>query len=140
MIENLKVIKKTLPVFNMDEFKGLPICEIDTENIFIPDWNNRPPELPPILSLSGIPILTQGNISAIIAAQGIGKSSICESILASYLNPESDCLGFQVYEGCKGIIYIDFERTNTDVWNSFKRMANLPSFTLPMRSRFQIHF
>jgi len=93
------------------------------DKIFIPDWNNRPPEVPPVLTLAGLSILTHQNITAIIAKQGMGKSSNCESILASYLNPNADCLGYKVDEDCKGVIYIDFERTTGDVWNSFYRMC-----------------
>lgn len=93
------------------------------EKIFIPDWNNRPPELPAVLTLNGLPILTHQNITAIIAKQGMGKSSNCESILASYLNPDADCLGYKVDAEYRGVIYIDFERTTGDVWNSFYRMC-----------------
>ena len=93
------------------------------DKIFIPDWNNRPTELPPVLTLGGLSILTHQNIAAIIAKQGMGKSSVCESVLASKLNPDADCLGFNVEANCKGIICADFERTTVDVWNSFYRMC-----------------
>lgn len=93
------------------------------DKVFIPDWDNRPPELPPVLTLGGLSILTHQNITAIIAKQGMGKSSVCESILASFLKTDADCLGFNVNEDCNGLIYIDFERTNLDVWNSFYRMC-----------------
>jgi len=93
------------------------------EKVFIPDWTNKPPEYPPILSLNGVGVLTHQNLSAIIAAQGMGKSSICEAILSSYLNGECDALGWEVDPSISGAIYVDFERTNTDVWNSFNRMA-----------------
>ena len=106
---------------SMDDFPD-PQPEI-MNKIFIPDWNNRPPELPPVLTLGGLSILTHQNITAIIAKQGMGKSSNCESILASFLNPNVDCLGYQVNKECKGVIYIDFERTTSDVWNSFNRMC-----------------
>jgi len=93
------------------------------DKIFIPTWDNRPPEHPPVLLLNGIGVLTWQNLSALIAAQGMGKSSNCEAILASFLNPECDALGWQVDQSITGVIYLDFERTNTDVWNSFYRMA-----------------
>jgi hypothetical protein len=93
------------------------------EKVFIPDWNNKPTEYPPVLLLNGVGVLTWQNLSAIIAAQGMGKSSLCEAILASFLNPDCDALGWEVDPLITGIIYIDFERTNTDVWNSFSRMA-----------------
>jgi hypothetical protein len=97
------------------------------DKIFIPNWENKPPELPPVLTLNGLSILTHQNITSIIAKQGMGKSSNCESILASFLNPDADCLGYKVNEDCTGVIYIDFERTTNDVWNSFYRMCRRAS-------------
>ena len=94
-----------------------------TDKVFLPDWNNKPKVLPAVLTLNGSSILTHQNLTSIIAAPGFGKSSICEAILASYLNPDVDCLGFKVDPNCRGVIYIDFERTNSDVWNSFSRMC-----------------
>ena len=94
-----------------------------TDKVFLPDWNNKPKVLPAVLTLNGSSILTHQNLTSIIAAPGFGKSSICEAILASYLNPDADCLGFKVDPNCRGVIYIDFERTNSDVWNSFSRMC-----------------
>lgn len=96
---------------------------IDTKKIFIPDWNNKPKDRDPVISLNGTPILTHQNISAIIANPGGGKSSICEAIAANVLNPEADCLGIAVSEECRGVLYVDFERTELDVWNSFYRMC-----------------
>ncbi len=92
------------------------------EAIFIPTWENRPIEAPPIITLNDVGILTDKNLMAIIASPGVGKSSICESIVANILNREADCLGFKVSDHCHDAIYIDFERTNLDVWNSFNRM------------------
>lgn len=93
------------------------------EKIFIPNWNNKPPEMPPVLSLMGVNILTAENITAIIAAPGAGKSSLSEAVCAWHLNFTSDALGFEGDPNFKGVIYCDFERTNQDVWNSFNRMA-----------------
>lgn len=53
----------------------------------------------------------------------MGKSSIVEAIPANFLNPDCDSLGFEVSTLCEGIIIIDNERTNNDVWNSFYRMC-----------------
>lgn len=93
------------------------------QNIYFPDWNNRPPELPPVVSLGGTAILTHQNMAAIIANPGSGKSSLMEAAMSAYLNPDADNLGFEVDNDCEGVIYIDNERTNTDVWNSFSRMC-----------------
>ncbi|HEY8658805.1 MAG TPA: hypothetical protein VIL78_07195 [Hanamia sp.] len=92
--------------------------------VYIPDWNNKPETKPAILSLKGEPILSHQNTTAIIAAPGFGKSSICEAASASYLNHNADCLGLEVHKDCNGIIHIDFERTNIDVWNSRSRMCD----------------
>ncbi len=93
------------------------------EKIFIPDWNNKPEPIPDVLKLSGTPILGHQNLTGIIANPGFGKSSIVESIGANLLNPSADCLGFEVDQSCNGIIIVDNERTNADVWNSFSRMC-----------------
>jgi len=95
----------------------------EIENIFFPSWDNRPPEQPSILQLNGTPILTHQNITAIIAAQGMGKTSVVEAIITGHLNPFADCLGFTGSDSFTGLICCDFERTNIDVWNSFYRIA-----------------
>lgn len=97
------------------------------DNVFIPDWNNKPPDIPPIVSIQGVGILTAYNTLGIIAAPGFGKSSVCEvfavAFLVTFLKVEADTLGITVGEACKGVIYIDCERTHRDVWNSFNRIA-----------------
>jgi hypothetical protein len=93
------------------------------EKVFIPNWNNRPEDLPAVLMLDGTSILTHQNIAAVIADPGMGKSSLCEAICAVHLNHNIDALGFRGDADYKGIVYADFERTNLDVWNSFNRMA-----------------
>jgi hypothetical protein len=97
--------------------------EVKNEKIFIPTWNNKPEEKPPILFINEIGIVTYQNMSCIIAAPGVGKSSICESICAAVIGTKDiDTLGFSVSDEVKGVLYIDNERTKTDVWNSFYRM------------------
>ncbi|MBX3241031.1 MAG: ATP-binding protein [Chitinophagaceae bacterium] len=108
-----KVIAGVNDEFNHNQF----------ESVYFPDWDNKPPLIPPVLSLNSTPILTHQNSSAIIAKPGMGKTSIIEAIPANYLNPQSDSLGFIVSGECEGIIIIDNERTNSDVWNSFYRMC-----------------
>lgn len=111
-------IQNIISAVNADEKRCKPF-----ENIFFPAWDNKPPVLPAVLSLGGTPILSHQNSSAIIANPGMGKSSIIEAIPANFLNPGCDSLGFEVSTLCEGIIIIDNERTNTDVWNSFYRMC-----------------
>lgn len=123
--------KKTAPVLKVEQFTGDDLAIAGDKptdigllkNIYFPDWTNRPTELPPVVSLAHTPILTHQNMTAVIANPGSGKSSIMEALMSAYLNAESDNLGFEVDGSCNGIIYIDNERTNTDVWNSFSRMC-----------------
>jgi len=91
--------------------------------IFVPTWDNKPEEQANVISLNGKSILSQKNTAAIIAAPGFGKSSVCEAVVTSYINRDADCLGLLVDQCINGIIYVDFERTNIDVWNSFYRIA-----------------
>lgn len=102
---------------------GIDNCPILTDLIFIPNWDNKPPETPPVITLNGEGILGFQNLTAIIAAPGSGKSAICEAVAAAVINSGADCLGFQVSQDCTHVIYIDFERTDNDVWNSFNRMC-----------------
>ena len=116
----------------LDEQEEQPAPELTPEEkhkakrkpeAFIPDWNNKPEYIPPLVKLGGVSVLTNENISCLIAAAGYGKSSICESILSSVLNKDSDCLGFETGESVQRALYIDIERTPADTWNSFYRMS-----------------
>lgn len=93
------------------------------DRVFIPKWDNKPVETPPILSVGGTPILTHQNLMAIIATPGGGKSSNMEAILSSQINPAADNLSYTSSTQCRGAIWVDNERTNTDVWNSFHRLC-----------------
>lgn len=118
------VTENSQPLKGNDFYIGIePKKELDLDLIFIPNWDNKPPETPPIIKLNGEGILGFQNITAIIAAQGSGKSAVCEAIAAAVINSGADCLGFQVSQDCTHVIYIDFERTKNDVWNSFYRMC-----------------
>jgi len=91
------------------------------QDIFIPTWDNEPEPQKPVINLGGVPILTFQNVSVLIAQPSYGKSSVCEAILSKALNNDCDALGIELGEINK-CIYIDCERTETDVHNSFKRM------------------
>lgn len=93
------------------------------DSVFIPDWDNEPEEMPAVLKLNNTAILSFQNITSLIATPGVGKSSVCEAILSCHLNPKADNLGFEGDPSFKGAIYVDYERTNGDVWKSFWRMA-----------------
>lgn len=118
-----KPVPELLKAVKRFEDAGEATEPVSIQNVFIPSWYNKPEDVKPVLKLLDTPILTHQNTSMVIALPGLGKSSICESICASFLNPNVDCLGFAVDPDCQGVIYIDNERTNADVWNSFKRMC-----------------
>jgi hypothetical protein len=92
------------------------------ENVFIPTKENRPPELKPIVSINGTPILTHQNLTTIIAAPGSGKSSVCEAICSAAINAHSDNLGIEVSNEITKVLFFDTERVNMDVWNSYDRI------------------
>lgn len=100
-----------------------PLAEELLKNVFIPTWNNKPDPVPDVMRMNGTGILTFQNIGSLIAKPGAGKTSVFEAIIGSYLNPEGDNLGFEVDSSFQGIIGIDNERTETDVWNSYYRIA-----------------
>jgi hypothetical protein len=109
------------------EFENLEDIDVISETIeneidpdlFIPNWNNQPKFQPPLINLNEVSILSFQNISCIIASPGAGKSSVMESIISAVINKESDNLGLQT--SALSVLCIDFERTQTDVWNSFYR-------------------
>lgn len=91
------------------------------ENVFIATWANKPPIRKPVLELNDVTFLTYQNICGLIAAPGLGKTSLIERLVANYLNPQCDSLGFKVSEECGGILIADMERPDDDVWGSFHR-------------------
>lgn len=94
----------------------------DEELVFTPTRYNKPIQLPPLLSINGVSFLTQENICVLVATRGYGKSNICESILANVINKDCDSLGFEVGEIVKRALYIDFERSEFDVYEGFERL------------------
>lgn len=104
-------------------FTGIEFEPSLADKIFIPNWDNKPPDTPPVITLNGEGILGFQNLTAVIAAPGSGKSAVCEAVAAAVINANADCLGFAVSQDCTHTIYIDFERTKNDVWNSFYRMC-----------------
>lgn len=109
-------------------YEGLVEALDPMKGIFIPTWYNKPIELPAVLSLAGTSILTHQNLVSVIAHPGAGKSSACEAICAWHLNFQADSLNFEGNPDFIGLIYADFERTDTDVWNCFTRMAKRAIF------------
>lgn len=103
-------------------YKSDPLAA-DFKNVYFPSWDNEPEELPAVITLGGTPFLTHQNMAALIAPPGAGKSSCTEAVVASYINPECDSMGFKVDPTSRGILCVDTERTNRNVWDSFNRIA-----------------
>lgn len=96
--------------------------------IFRPVWTNEPPNIPPIVTFNGIRFASPGNLSAIIAQPGTGKSAVCEAICAARIDPDADTLSFEVRtEG--GVVYVDTERSTADHWQSWARTMRRASVT-----------
>lgn len=93
---------------------------------FCPNWENQPPPQKTVIKFQGKGVLTVGNILCFVSRPGTGKSSICEGIVAKYMNPECDGFGFDVALSIERpkILLFDTERSYEDTWNSWKRTYN----------------
>lgn len=96
------------------------MSELNLDKLFVPTWNNKPAYKQPILSINGVGILSFQNISCVIAHPGYGKSSTCEAVISAVINKNVDNLGIKA--DVNKVMYIDFERTEDDFWNSFDRI------------------
>jgi len=95
----------------------------EDKRLFLPTWDNKPPQQENIITVQGKRVLTTGNILSIVSKPGVGKTSLCEGLIASILNPDCDSLGFNVaLSGSRyKVLFIDTERTIHDTWNSWER-------------------
>lgn len=89
--------------------------------IYVPTWQNRPPDVAPVLTFMGRKLAEPGGLSALIAGAGYGKSGGAEAICARTVEPECDGLGFSV-DTARPILYLDTERTKSELWWSWHRM------------------
>jgi hypothetical protein len=92
------------------------------EDIYISGIHPKPEPLQPLVKFLGQNFLSLENIGLIVARAGMGKSSICESILASMHNPECDSLGFKISDEVNTALFFDFERDFHLVEKSNQRM------------------
>lgn len=77
-----------------------------------------------LVELNEVRFCSIGNIAAIVAGAGSGKSQTCEAIGAAFLNPDCDALGFSVDLPNDGtFLYIDGERTHEDCKRGFMRIS-----------------
>jgi nucleoside-triphosphatase THEP1 len=93
------------------------------EGIYIQGIHPKPPSKKPFVTFKNQNFLSSKNLSLIVAPPGSGKSSICESILASMLNKDCDSLGFKIdEEEVKTALFFDGERDFDLVDSSTNRM------------------
>ena len=93
------------------------------EGIYIQGIHPLPPLKKPFITFKNQNFLSSKNLSLIVAPPGSGKSSICESILASMLNKDCDTLGFKIdEEEVKTALFFDGERDFSLVNESTNRM------------------
>lgn len=125
------------------------------KRVFYPDWLNRPPLQDVIIQSKGKRVLTVGNLLAICSKPGVGKSSLCEAIIANLINNKADSLGFETRLNSyrKKVLYLDTERTLQDTWSAWERtykralmadpqidkrvlFANIKSVAIPERKQY----
>lgn len=80
-------------------------------------------EHPAVLSIKGIQILKRGNIAALIAPPGIGKSQLMEIICCSKINDEmtETNFGFRIHSD-RRVALVDTERSTDDLKSGWERM------------------
>lgn len=99
----------------------LPSEELD-QRIFIPTWDNKPPDQDPVILWNGIPLLDQENICLLTAQPGVGKSSLCEAILSKVICEDADAFGLEVKSN--KALYVDCEQSNLHTYKSWRRMIS----------------
>jgi len=95
--------------------------------VFRPNWDNKPERSHVTLRLNDVRIGSKGNLTIIVADQGVGKSAISEAIISSCINPNADNLGFTA--DVEGVVYLDTERSQEDVWDSWYRSMRRAAIT-----------
>jgi len=93
-----------------------------SDGVHIPGIHPPREKLKPRVYFANESFVTNQNLSVILASPGTGKSSICESILASVLNKDCDTLSFKVDEAVQRAIYFDTERDLSMIDRSNERM------------------
>jgi hypothetical protein len=91
------------------------------KGVFIPDWDNEPPALPPVVLMNEKGLGSVGNITAIVAAPSSGKSAVCEALMAARINPNVDSFSLEV-RTTGAAVYLDTERSRADHYASWRRM------------------
>ena len=81
-----------------------------SDGVHIPGIHPPRPKLKPRVYIDGESFITAHNLSMIQAPPGIGKSSICESILSNVLNKDCEGLGLYVDKDVERAVFFDCER------------------------------
>ncbi len=68
-------------------------------------------------------VLSIGNIMTVVMRPGVGKSSLCEAVIAGGINPTVDALGFSVNLRGRGVLFIDTERTKNDLGKGYRKIV-----------------
>jgi hypothetical protein len=76
-----------------------------------------------VITFKGKSFLSIGNVSAIVAPPGSGKSNVMDAIAAVAINPNCDGLGFKVNTYGKKVFHADTERSKNDARKGAKRTA-----------------
>jgi hypothetical protein len=108
---------------NFSDLEKLEVPFSHSDKVFIPTPHNKPEERKPLINVKDQSFLTYQNISTILSPPGAGKSSVCEAICSSLLNKDCDSLGIIVSDEVKRILFIDSERSEIDVWKSYRNIG-----------------
>jgi nucleoside-triphosphatase THEP1 len=90
--------------------ENTPVVKQWSDGVHIPGIHPPRPKLKPRVYIDGESFITAENLSMIQAPPGIGKSSICESILSNVLNKDCDGLGLYVDKEVERAVFFDCER------------------------------
>lgn len=69
-------------------------------------------------------VLSIGNVMTMVMRPGVGKSNLCEALIAGGVNPDVDALGFRVNLRGRSVLFIDTERTKNDLGKGYRRIIS----------------
>lgn len=95
--------------------------------IYIPTWNNCPPETEVLVKLGDTPVLHRQNICMLQAGAGCGKTAALHGSLPTLVNANNPTLGLSAFG--RGATVLDTEhdaRLFNQLWRRFMRRCGLP--------------
>jgi 5S rRNA maturation endonuclease (ribonuclease M5) len=94
--------------------------------IYMPNWDNCPPEVEVLATLGGIPVLHRQNICMITAGAGYGKTAAIHAALCTLVNPGNETLGLSVFGGGATLLDTEHdERLFNILWQRFMYRSGL---------------